>query len=58
MSNRSLQLNISDFKRNMSFANTDIMQDFESTSVEKKLYDKAIICGICAGQLGNETHFS
>jgi len=42
----------------MSFANTDIMQDFESTSVEKKLYDKAIICGICAGQLGNETHFS
>jgi hypothetical protein len=26
--------------------------------VEKKLYDKAIICGICAGQLGNETHFS
>lgn len=36
MSNRSLQLGISDFTRNISFANTDIMQDFESTFVEKK----------------------
>ena len=56
-SHRSLQLSISDLTRNISFANKNIMQDFESTFVGGGLYDKAIICGICAGQLGNGTHF-
>jgi hypothetical protein len=41
MSNRSLQLGISDLERYISFANKDIVWNFESMFVEKN-YDKAI----------------